>query len=317
MSVITNLPVVPNRLYLLLKQLANQPKGIGREQLSEMINPPSLMRNKKTNIFSEVLSEAMRIGLVMEIANETGEKCLQLASDIQNMDELGFIRLMEQRLLQDSANPSWNRGRFPEALAWLLMQDPLRPLVWDKNVRLMVEGDVGEESESFELTNKARFQNLVYWARFLGYAVKLGFTPTELSDDVDVDEDESQTADQDAAKATAYVLPDPTVAIVRHLPAIFGDKSQLSVSDFIQAWAPLLPVLEGGVIREALEQQTRFELARRVETLSRATSLALRRLAQRRVIALQTLSDANIYLLDYGREASRVSHIAYSVEHSV
>ena len=114
----------------------------------------------------------------------------------------------------------------------------------------------------------------------------------------------------------SYVLPDPTTAIARHLPAIFGDKSQLSVGDFVQAWAPLQPVLEGGVIRESLEKQARLELACQSHTFSRATSLALRRLAQRGVITLQTFSDANMYLLDYGRETSRVSHIAYFVEKS-
>ncbi len=320
MSVITNWPAVPNRLYLLLKQLASQPKGKGitRENLAGLMNPPSLTKGKKTNILSEVLNEAMRLNLVVEeIANETGEKRLQLASDVQNLNELGFIRLMEQRLLQEPSDPSWNRGRFPEALTWFLMQDPLKPLMWDKNVRFMVETDMGEQSESFELTNKSGFQNLVYWARFLGYAVKLGFTAIESSEDADIDEDESQIADQDAIKATAYVLPDPTVAIARHLPTIFGDKSQLSVSNFIQAWASVLPVLEGGVIRESLEKQARLELARQALTFSRTSSLALRRLAQRGVINLQTFSDANMYLLDYGRETSRVSHIAYFVEKQV
>jgi hypothetical protein len=320
MSVITNWPAVPNRLYLLLKQLASQPKGKGitRENLAGLMNPPSLTRGKKTNILSEVLSEAMRLNLVVEeLAKETGEKRLQLASDVQNLNELGFIRLMEQRLLQEPRDPSLNRGRFPEALTWFLMQDPLKPLMWDKNFRFIVETDMGEQSESFELTNKAGFQNLLYWARFLGYAVKLGFTVTELNEDVDVDEDELQTADQDVAKATAYVLPDPTVAISRHLPAIFGEKSQLSVDGFIEAWAPFLPVLEGGAIYEALERQVRPELARQAQTFSRTSSLALRRLAQRGVINLQTFSDANMYLLDYGRETSRVSHIAYFVEKQI
>lgn len=74
------------------------------------MNPPSLTRGKKTNIFSEVLSEAMRLNLVVEeLAKETGEKRLQLASDVQNLNELGFIRLMEQRLLQEPRDPSWNR----------------------------------------------------------------------------------------------------------------------------------------------------------------------------------------------------------------
>lgn len=314
MSVISNLPVVPNRLYLLLKQIAGYRNGIERGNLEEMMNPPSLMKGKKTNIFSEVFNEAMRLELIIEIINETGEKKLKLASDIQKLDQPDFISLMEQRLLQDSSR---NRGRFPEALTWFLMQDPLKPFMWDKNVRSIVENDICDESESFELTNKARFQNLIYWARFLGYAVKLGFTATEISDDTDIDEDESQTADQDAVKATAYILPDPTVAIARYLPAIFNDKTQLSASELIQAWASFLPVLEGGSIRESLEQQVRPELARQDRTFSKATSLALRRLAQRKVIQLKTLSDADMHLLDYGRETSRVSHIVYLVEQSV
>ena len=317
MSVISNLPVIPNRLYLILKQIASYRSGIERGSLEEMMNPPSLMKGKKTNIFSEVLNEAMRLGLIIEITNETEEKKLKLASDVQKLDEIDFIRLMEQRLLQDSSNTLWNRGRFPEALTWFLIQDPLKPFMWDKNVRSIVENDISDESESFELTNKARFQNLIYWARFLGYAVKLGFTATEISDDTDIDEDESQTADQDAVKATAYVLPDPTTAIARYLPAIFNDKTQLSVSELIQAWASFLPVLEGGSIRESLDQQVRPELARQDRTFSKATSLALRRLAQRKIIQLKTLSDADMHLLDYGRETTRVSHIVYLGEQSV
>lgn len=321
MSVISSVSALPNRLHLLLKQLASHPNGIMREKLAEMMSPPSLMRGKKANIFLQVLREAIQIGLVVQIETETGEKRLQITTDVQDLDDKNFLHLIEQRLLQDPIDLLRTRGLFPEALTWFLMQDPLTPIFWDKNVRKMVveavERDMGDQSESFELSNKARFQNLVYWARFLGYAVKLGFTATELSEDADVDEDELQTADQDVAKATAYVLPDPTVAISRHLPAIFGDKSQLSVDEFIEAWASFLPVLEGGAIREALERQARPELARQARTFSRATSLALRRLSQRGVITLQTLSDAEKYLLDYGRETSPVSHITYLVEESV
>ncbi|MFO1431286.1 MAG: protein DpdG [Candidatus Competibacteraceae bacterium] len=311
MSVITSFPVVPNRLHLLLRQLARSPTGLLRDKLMEEMNPPSLAKGKKTNIFTSVLGEAMRLGLVVETSTEKGEKSLQLAPGIQNLDNEGFIRLMEQRLLQYPGEESWDRGRFPEALTWLLMQDPLRPLVWDNNVRFTVENDLGEESEAFELTNKSRFQNLVYWARFLGYAVKLGFSATELSDEADVDEDESQAVDSNVAKVTAYVLPDPTTAIARHLPTIFRAESQLSVSEFLKAWAPLLPVLEGGAIRKMLEQLARPELVRQVQTFSRATSLALWRLAQRRVIELRPLSDAEMYVLDYERNKNRVSHIVY------
>lgn len=314
MSVISSVSALPNRLHIFLKQLASHPDGIMREKLEEMMSPPSLMMGETANIFLQVLREAMQLDLVIQMETEMGEKRLQIATDIQDLDDKSFLRLIEKRLLSYPMDRSQIRSHFPEALAWFLMQDPLKPFMWDKNVRSIVENDVGDESESFELTNKARFQNLIYWARFLGYAVKLGFTATEISDDTDIDEDESQTADQDAVKATAYVLPDPTTAIARYLPAIFNDKKQLSASELIQAWASFLPVLEGGSIRESLEQQARPELARQDRTFSKATSLGLRRLAQRKIIQLKTLSDADMHLLDYGRETTRVSHIVYLVE---
>ena len=307
MSVIANLPVLPNRLSILLRQLSRSRDGFTRDELAELMSPPSLGRGK-TSIFSAVLAEALRLGLVVETAIERGGNRLLLADDAK---DLALIDLLERRLLQDAGNESWDRGRFPEALAWFLMQDPMQPLMWDKNVRLRVVTDLGEASEALELTNKARFQNLVYWARFLGYAVKLGFSAIELGDDTDVDDDDAQAADLDAARATAYVLPDPTEAIARRMPAIFRTEQQLKVEDFIKVWAPLLPVLEGGAIREQVEQQARAEIVRQPKAFSRATSLALRRLEQRRLIALRTLSDAQMYLLYYGRESVRVSHIAY------
>lgn len=316
MSVISSLPVIPNRLYLLLKQLALLPRGISREKLAELMNPPSLSKGKKTNIFSPVLNEAMKLGLVVELPTENGEKILQLAADIPKLDdETNFIFLMEKRLLQDLDDDKlWDRGRFPEALAWFLMQNPLKPIAWDKNVLPDVERYVGDQCEAFELTNKARFQNLIYWARFLGYAVKLGFTATEQSEEIDPDENESQIVDFSGTNTTAYVLPDPTAAIARHLPGIFRKESQLNVSDFKKAWALLLPVLEGGVIRKALEQQVGTELARQDHTFSRATSLALRRLEQRRIIKLLSLSDADMYVLDYGNDQTSFSHITYLLE---
>jgi len=312
MSVIANLPVLPNRLNILLRQFSRSRDGFTRDELAELMSTPSLGRGK-TSIFSAVLAEALRLGLVVETAIERGGNRLLLADDAK---DLALIDLLERRLLQDAGNESWDRGRFPEALAWFLMQDPMQPLMWDKNVRLRVVTDLGEASEALELTNKARFQNLVYWARFLGYAVKLGFSAIELGDDTDVDDDDAQAADLDAARATAYVLPDPTEAIARRLPAIFRTEQQLKVEDFIKVWAPLLPVLEGGAIREQVEQQARAEIARQPKAFSRATSLALRRLEQRRLIALRTLSDAQMYLLYYGRESVRVSHIAYLGEKS-
>lgn len=312
MSVITNLPVLPNRLNILLRQISQSRDGYTRDELAELMSPSSLSRGR-TSIFSAVLSEALRLGLVFETTTEKGGNRLLLAD---NAKDLTFINLIERRLLQDPDNESVDRGRFPEALAWFLMQDPMQPLMWDKNVRLRVVTDLGEALEALELTNKARFQNLVYWARFLGYAVKLGFSATELGDDTDADEDESQTVDLDAANATAYVLPDPTEAIARHLPNIFLSEQQLKVADFIKAWASLLPVLEGGAIREQVEQQARVEIVHQPDAFSRATSLALRRLEQRRLISLYALSDAQMYLLYYGREPVRISHITYLGEKS-
>ena len=72
-----------------------------------------------------------------------------------------------------------------------------------------------------------------------------------------------------------------------------------------------LPVLEYGIIREKVNGILRDGLSLPNGTLSYSTSLAITRLQQQKIIALESKSDAEVITLLDGVNNKRISHIKY------
>ena len=82
----------------------------------------------------------------------------------------------------------------------------------------------------------------------------------------------------------------------------------MDVDTFLSRLAAIYPVLEGGSIREEVEESRTAPLPAD-DRLSTATSLALQRLADRGVIALDAVADAKARILDFGSGTKRVSRV--------
>lgn len=290
MSVVTSLTATPNRMKIVWEYVSNiGPAGLKREELLSVLAPPALRHDRSqeeeasgTTIADEVIAELLNLQFLEGI----GEVILKVASDSPKGDEAEFLSALEDRLLHSVNAAIYRQGSFPQALSWFLMQSPEKPLQWDRNYREQVLADCGHSTGPLELTNVARWQQFVYWARYLGFAWRL------------------QVAD-----GANVVIPDPTIAIVRHVPAVLAGKTRCSLWNFMSEIAKVLPVLEGGDARSDVESKLPAEKRRPREHLSRSTSFALERLEQSGRVRLERLADADALNLDLGSGLRAVSHI--------
>jgi hypothetical protein len=297
MSVLTNLPVLPNRLFILFRYLLYKgTAGEAKEKLEAFFSPPALRptlggeetETPNTTIFDQVLKEAKLMRLV-----EEEDDRIRLSQGFTNSEikrtgeEVLFLALVERRLLQPEEAQESGQKSFAYALCWLLMQNPLEPLDYNENYVNRVTNDLGEGARSYQLTNKSRCQNLLYWARFLGFCTWI------------------------AAGPQTVVIPDPTLALARFIPTLFQEEQKMWLADCLIAWGALCPVLEMGVVRMEVEALARRDLRTEPRVLSKSTSLALRRLEHEGVIKLERLSDGNVVSVFSDGELKGFSHIKY------
>jgi len=202
-------------------------------------------------------------------------------------DAFDLLQFFERRLLDPVEAEKYGQGSFPLALAWFLSQDPTIPFVWGHNYANQVIEECGAESRSFELTNHSRFEQFVYWARYLGFAWRL-----DLED-------------------SRAVLPDASHALARHLPSILPAKTPRTIQEVMAELARHLPVLEGGEARKRVESLLSPEKRRPPGQLSRSTSFALERLEIQRKVVLERVHDAPALNLDRASGPKAISHITW------
>jgi len=270
--------------------IAEGESGVDETELARLLRPPSLQRQQSGDdedsagtMINQVLTELRALGLIKRDKN--GKVTLSMATHDDADDT--FLEFVEQRLLNPGRAEKCGQGRIPGALAWFLLQDPTQPLTWGRNYQVNIETDCGPDINSFDLTNAARFQQFVYWARYLGFAWRL-----EL-------------------QGVNVVFPDPTAALTRHLPVVAGRKGRMPIQDVINELAQLLPVLEGGTARLAVESYLPQEKRRPAEQLSRSTSMALECLELLGRLVLERLADAPAINLDSFSGLRAVSHITW------
>ena len=291
MSVITSLAATPNRIKIVWAYVGNmEPSGVSSEDLLTVLAPPALRQGQAqeeetssgTTMGDSVIIEMRNLELLERAENGN----LTAMSGSPGFDERELRACMECRLLHPVNAGKYRQRSFPLALAWLLIQSPYDPLEWGQNYREQVISDCGQSTESFELTNLARWQQFVYWARYLGFAWRL----------------------QAGANA---VIPDPTAAIARHLPATSAAHGLSSISGVMSEIADLLPVLEGGTARGEVEPRLPTHRQRPEGHLSQSTSFALERLERRGQVRLERLADADPVNLDLRSGLRPISHITW------
>ena len=111
------------------------------------------------------------------------------------------------------------------------------------------------------------------------------------------------------------LFPDPTEAIANSLHSIFSSTKKMHIEDFQKSLAESLPVLEGGSVRNIVENKTKGNKLRKEKNFSKSTSLALKRLDLRGLINFDTPSDdlRDWYLnLGKGNKTERVTYVEYN-----
>ena len=292
MSIVTTAAAVPSRLFTLYAALADAQNGELRERLQGWSTPPSLAarggsddEDASSALFTTSLAEARRMGLVEEADGRLSVPAavVRRRTGGRNREEEFRAHVAKVLFSPDLAVDAGQQG-FMYALAWFLTQGVSDPLEFGRPPMDAVRRDMGDLWERTELTNLNRYQNFLYWARFLGFASLVG----------------------DGANRRAF--PDPTVAIVAALPAMFADGVELSVDQFMAGLAECYPVLEGGEVRRRIEEVREVPSSDDAR-LSPATSFALLRLTERSRLVLEAVADARSVILDTGTGTRRVSRI--------
>jgi hypothetical protein len=295
MSIISTFVAVPSRLFSLYAALADSEDGELRQQVEAWATPPSLATRRggddeegSSTLFIDSLKEARKLGIVEESESDGR---LRVAAEVRGVRKKGadpeaeFRAYISKVLFDSSRAATAEQSAFMPALAWLLSKNPLQPLNFSDAPQEMLKTDLGDDWEKTQLTNRSCYHNLLYWARYLGFATFVG---------------DGQVR---------RVFPDPTAAIAERLPDIFGDNPLLEIGSFLSALNGIFPVFEGSAVRAELEVMHPQTFTDNEDCLSIATSLALQRLADRGALSLEAVADARGRILDLGRETIRVSRI--------
>ena len=293
MSIITRYPAVPSRLLSIYAAVYDSTDGEPRDQLEAFSTPASLAtrgaseeEEAGSSLFISALQEALRLRLVEEVEGRIriASRPLEGRSRKRIGAEDAFKRAVTTTLFNPTLAQETEHAAFMLATSWLLRKSPLRPLSFSEAPQETLREDLGDHRDRTELTNLARYQNFLYWARYLGFASFVGF------------------------ESERRIIPDPTQAIQAALPEIFSTQQAFDIEPFLGALNQILPVFEGGTAWLEVEAMKPIP-SDDDDTLSIATSLALRRLADRNLIKLESVADARGRILQFGMETERVTRI--------
>lgn len=292
MSIVNTFEAVPSRLLSIYSAVAEVENGVLSDHLASWATPPSLSRRGgededggSTNLLKASLAEARRLGLVEEKDSRlfVPDTARGFGGRNANLESQLLIYLRETLFDPERAASTGQTGVLI-ALAWFLTKSPLQPVSFSDEPQNQLQRDLGQFAEKAELGNKSSFQNLLYWARFLGFATVVG----------------------DAGSRRAF--PDPSRAISAVLDRVLSDNNWVDLDVFLTRLAAIYPVLEGGSVREEVEANRTVPTAS-AGSLSVASSLALQRLADRGSISLDVFADAKARILDFGGSTKRVSRV--------
>ena len=273
MSVVAEYTATPTRIVALLRFLRDmRPDGILRDELTDLFSPSALRpthspaegagRSDKKRTAETIAHGVLRAARELELVDYgTGRLAKVVLTAGTGVADDALKNLLEARLLSPNQKP------FAQQLAWLMHQDPLRPLCSSKPVvDQRFGGQPSVDAPPFELGDDARRDNFVYWARWLGYVGLLRPNGKRL-----------------------YLVPDPTDALIRHSPKYRGQREQ-SIGELLDRMGHAIPVLDRGTAwREVATPAAR---AAQQTTVSMAVAFAMMRLQRRGLWRLEYVDDA-------------------------
>lgn len=306
MSVISNLVAQPNRIIVATEFVHGfGDKGASLDNLEKMLTPvprqqnqaadnapdPDAAERSGTTIAAEVLSEMLKLKILERTEHDNLRVVPALLVHSPKMEwPVRLYNYLFPILTAADAAREHGQGELPEALCWLLQQSTTQPLGISvgSHYNILVSQMVDDDPLCSNIRSDARYQNVIYWARYLGLAERLSI---------------KQAADM--------VIADPTRAIAIRLPLLFSDERQMTIQAFVHSLGVHIPVLDAGQVWHEMQGRFKEALQMSDKHLSQAISLALLRLQQAGKIKLEGLSDAAAWVLKVGRESKSISHITY------
>jgi len=267
LSVISQVTATPNRIiaaYEFAKTIRKP--GIDQSDLEQLMSPPSLSRGDASSGGTSIARGAIGEALALGMLEKAGDGKISATEQIDDSD---MPRLFESLLLRLSGVETRDQSDFPLALAWTLSQSPSTPISWSTDPRSRIESQCGPGVD-FGIGLMSPWQQFAYWARFLGF---VQFSP-------------------------GAVILDPSIALERHLPDVFGTKKTLTVQEFRTNLADACPVFEAGSYR--VEVESRFKtgmIPDNAAAFSGSSALGLTQLEHKGQLRLDNQSDAPAFTL--------------------
>ena len=296
MSVLSNTEVIPMCLIGVVRYLTRiAPAGEELETLDGLMTHSGL-RGKDDNEpeggmrkrVVDTCNEFVRLGL---LANDAGKLSLSPSLPAASQDRATAEALLPITVTDALLRQNNDDQSFGLALAWYLSLDPLTaPGNWDELAKAesrpedAPERRLSEMAKSLDIRNDTRFGQFRHWSVYLGFAWA------------------------HSLQGSVRIVPDPTSHVRWRLPEIFSAESRLELPTFLRRLSTICPVFEGGELRDAAPKLK----AETPGTLSRSTSIALLRLQDQGLIALEARrADSDRVLLDISGELKPFTHISH------
>lgn len=269
MRIYTLVEAVPSRMQAIARLLfASGP--LPREHALALLQP----RESGTGLADSTVSAALECGLVSKDGDALALGDAELAG-AKSDDEFTLLLPKVLARLVLAAEVNGKPNRFATICAWLL-QLPVDHPHRDRGALKEAIKDSGYTLEELEAEYDARWDNILYWARYLGLVRQLKESPC------------------------AEVVPDPTLFLVRHLTDLLPVGEERTAEDFREALGAICSVLDGGAARADMLARTAPNWP--AKRLSDALCFAIERLQALGTVRTRSPKDQRNFLLTSNEE---------------
>ena len=289
MSLITTFSATPSRLRGIFRFLLKvEAHRFSKSSMARMLMPDPFIDSEKDRprvAFEDTFTEGKHLGIFQETTEEDETVAMlhptivEKGYAVEDVDDI-FPDIIRSQIFEEKSDHTDGVGY---ALAWFLSRSPYEASKdAEASLREIVQTGCRDLTE---ITNKARYDQAVYWTVHLGFAW------------------------EHAIKKDAVLVPDPTAYIQRQLPHLFENSGEeVALPSFMHELTDRAPVFEGGRFREGIEEK----IGRREPNhLSESTAFALLRLVEEGHIELRMQSDASALNLPTADKVQRFSHIRW------
>jgi hypothetical protein len=294
MSVFNTVEATPSRIRGVFRYLLHtRGQREKKTSLERILSPDDLVKDKsekdrKYSMVRAAINEGIKSGLFI-LDNENVSLHPELPDEIKDPcsgDEL-LPTILSQLFF---ASENHENHDLAILCAWYLNQDIFNAPANSEGMIKAFSEQIGavkisglNNDQEYKL-NDERLRQFEYWLCFLGFGWRHSLSGNKA------------------------IVPDPTNYLRGTLKYIFATGSyQIPINTFILNLGNYCPIFETGIFRDEIEQNVG---QREPNYLSSATSVALRRLEEEKLVKLDSLSDSPVWVLQDGVDSS-LTHITW------